>query len=78
VKRTVVESSTIASFGYNHADRIMEIEFRNGTVYRYFDVKPQDHIGFLTAPSKGAFFQTRIHRVYRYECVDPERQPRRR
>jgi hypothetical protein len=38
VKRTKVSSSLIASFAYDKVTQVFEVEFQNGTVYRYFGV----------------------------------------
>lgn len=39
--RLVVKSSAITSFGYEERSRILEIEFKNGSVYRYREVPRQ-------------------------------------
>jgi len=38
IPRQPVESSAIAKVGYSKRRHILEIEFVNGTVYRYLDV----------------------------------------
>ena len=35
---TLVRSSALRSVGYDQEQRVLEIEFTNGAVYRYFDV----------------------------------------
>jgi hypothetical protein len=60
VKRTRVRSSSIASIGYDPADFVLEIEYRNGRVYRYFDVPPAAHRLLLNASSIGKFVNTVI------------------
>jgi hypothetical protein len=35
------KSSTIHRVGYLEAEKTMEIEFRSGSIYRYFDVPPR-------------------------------------
>jgi hypothetical protein len=35
------KSSTIHRVDYNEKDQVMEIEFRTGNVYRYYDVPPR-------------------------------------
>ena len=39
--RLMVKSSAITSFGYDERTRILEIEYKNGTVYRYREVPRQ-------------------------------------
>lgn len=38
VERKEVQSTTIKSFGYNPAARVLEVEFKNESVYRYYKV----------------------------------------
>lgn len=38
MKRQSVESSNLASIGYDAENEILEVEFKHGGVYQYFDV----------------------------------------
>ncbi|WP_397391713.1 KTSC domain-containing protein [Pseudomonas oryzihabitans] len=38
----------------------MEIEFKNGAVYQYYNVNANLYEEFLSAPSKGQFFHAYI------------------
>jgi hypothetical protein len=60
MKRIAVRSSSIASVGYDAAEFVLEIEFRNGRVYRYLNVPPAAHRLLLKAPSIGEFVNTII------------------
>jgi hypothetical protein len=60
VERTTVASSTIASIGYDGGERILEVEFRNGHIYRYFLVPPLVHRSLMAADSKGTFLNARV------------------
>ena len=54
-----VESSVLASILYLPAVRLLEVEFRSGAVYRYFDVPKQSYTEYtelLAAESKGVCF----------------------
>jgi len=55
--------------GFDPQSRTLEVEFTNGRVYRYFDVPEFLHRGFMVAPSKGAYFNTRIDARFRHEEV---------
>jgi KTSC domain len=56
MRQTGVNSSSIASIGYDSQRRELEIAFRsNGNVYRYFDVPMEEFTEFLAAESKGAY-----------------------
>lgn len=58
--RTPVDSSTIASVGYDRAARVMEIEFRSGRVYAYADVSYRVYRDFMDARSMGQHFNREI------------------
>ena len=57
MKRISLDSSSIASIGYEPKPRQLEIEFRqNGDVYLYFEVPAQEYEAFMAADSKGTYF----------------------
>jgi len=64
VKRRSIESSVLASVGYDSQTAVLELEFRSGEAHRYFAVPPSVHAGLLTAPSAGRFFTQRIRDRY--------------
>jgi len=66
MKRNPVTSSTLASVGYDAPSRTLEIEFRNGRVYQYFDVPQEVYEGLLSADSVGRYFIAQIRDRYRY------------
>jgi hypothetical protein len=62
----VFDSSLIASMTYSdHA--ILDLVFRNGTVYRYFAVPARVVEGLRTASSTGAYFHRQIRHRFRYQ-----------
>ena len=65
IKRIPVESSALATVGYSKKLRALEIEFRNGAIYRYLDVAPDVYEGLLHAQSKARFYDDNIRRKYR-------------
>ena len=67
--RKPVQSSNLASVGYDPSSQTLEIEFRSGGVYQYFDVPPRVHDELMTADSKGRFFARNIRGFYRYVRV---------
>jgi hypothetical protein len=71
MRRIWVDSSSIASIGYDAARRELEIEFReSGDVYRYFDVPEEEYAALLAADSRGTYFnQVFKERNYRYRLV---------
>lgn len=71
MQRQAVDSSSLASVGYEASSRTLEVEFRNGGVYRYLGVSPSMHRALMSAESKGAFLNTRIKPHYPYVRVYP-------
>lgn len=69
MNREPVQSSMIASVGYDAQRAVLEIEFRNGRTYRYFDVPEFLYRGFVLARSKGHYFTRRIDSRFRLEEV---------
>ena len=67
VERTSLESDLLASVGYDEDVSSLEVEFRNGSVYRYFAVPQSVFYGLMSAPSKGTFFLERIKSVYGFK-----------
>ena len=53
--RVPVESSSVASVGYDAATFELEIEFRNGRTYRYQQVPVAAYRLLLQAPSIGEY-----------------------
>lgn len=71
IKRVPVESRALAAVGYSKRLRALEIEFRNGAIYRYLDVSPSVHKAFVNAPSKARFYHKNIRGQYRSLHVRP-------
>jgi hypothetical protein len=71
MRRVRLNSSSIASIGYDPKKRELELEFReSGDVYRYFDVPKDEHSAFMVAESKGTYLnQVFKQREYRYTVV---------
>jgi hypothetical protein len=71
MRRIWVDSSSIASIGYEAATRELEIEFReSGDVYRYLDVPEEEYAAFLAADSRGTYLnQVFKERNYRYRLI---------
>ena len=67
--RDPVASSNITSAGYDDASQTLEIEFRNGTVYQYYNVDTALFEKFMQAASKGEFLNTYIRNAYPYSRV---------
>lgn len=66
IVRKPVESEGITSIGYSRVAKILEIEFRNGRIYQYAGVSEWTRRKFMSAESKGMFFQAEIRGHYAY------------
>jgi hypothetical protein len=69
MSRTPVNSSTFKSAGY--AFGVLEIEFHNGEVYRYFQIPAEVAQAFMASESKGQYFVTVIRGRYEFEKAEP-------
>jgi hypothetical protein len=70
VLRTVVDSSSVRSVGYDARQRELELEYQGGRVYRYFDVPVEVYRGLLRADSIGSFVNDVVKPRYRFDRVD--------
>jgi hypothetical protein len=66
----------MASEGYDPKQATLEIEFRTGDVYEYFEVPREVFQALLDAASKGRLFHAEIDAVYRFVQVTRARTPR--
>jgi hypothetical protein len=71
IPRQRVESHAIAAIGYSKRLHALEIEFRNGAIYRYIDVLPDVYRELLAAQSKARFYDQNIRGHYRSLHVRP-------
>jgi hypothetical protein len=65
--RQPLDSTAIVSAGYDAASQQLEIEFRNGRVYRYLGVPQGVYDFLLRARSKGGFVNRMVDGHYAYE-----------
>ena len=66
--RTKVESSNIASVGYEN--NTVEIEFNSGAIYQYENVPIRVYDVMMKADSVGKYFNAHIKSKYNYRRVD--------
>jgi hypothetical protein len=67
MEREPVNSTSVASVGYDKSSETLEVEFRNESVYRYFGVPEQIYKELLTTSSLGRFINYRIKPYFPYE-----------
>ena len=64
-----VQSSLLAGVAYDHDQAVLQLEFRAGTVYQYFQVPRQTYQDLLQADSKGNYFNHNIRSIFRWRLV---------
>lgn len=69
MEREPVSSSTIVSVGYDATSQTLEVEFKSGGTYQYYNVPQNTHEEFMRAPSKGQFLATYIKNSFPYSRV---------
>jgi len=74
IPRQSVQSSAIAKVGYSKRRHILEIEFVNGAVYRYFDIPLSMHHDLMSAESKARFYDSNIRKHYRSVLIRPRQK----
>jgi hypothetical protein len=67
--RIPVDSTVIAAVAYS-SDAALGVEFTSGARYRYFAVPAELFREFLSADSKGVFFNQRIRPFYPCKRLD--------
>ena len=74
IKREAVDSSALAAVGYSSKFHILEIEFRDGLIYRYEEVPPPVYRQLLAAESKAGYYNKNIRGRYHCLRVKPPRK----
>jgi len=64
-----VESTTLATVGYDQNLRRLQLEFCSRTVYLYFGVPAAVYEALLDAPSKGQYFNGTVRGRYPYRQI---------
>lgn len=69
MNRVPVNSSNILEIGYDPSTQTLEILFKNGNIYQYFDVPQNVHDSLISASSMGQFLSKEIKGNYRYARI---------
>lgn len=67
IPRYPVQSTALAAIGYSKKLHALEIQFRNGAIYRYLGVPMDIYRELLEAESKARYYDGRIR--YRYQSL---------
>jgi hypothetical protein len=60
MNRVPVSSSNLASVGFDAEKKTLEIEFKNGSIFQYYNVPEKIYSGILSATSHGRYFDAYI------------------
>ena len=72
-RRHKIESSNIASVGYDPATSALEVEFKgNAAIYRYTGVAPHEFAELMNAESVGSYFGKKIKPGHKCEKLEAE------
>ena len=69
MERTPVFSSTILSVGYDEGTETLEIEFKNGGIYQYYNVPKTIYEQMMASDSKGKYHNLYIKKGFPYSRV---------
>lgn len=67
--RQSVQSTLLASAAYIPERTLLELEFRDGALYHFFDVPPECFRKLMDATSKGSYFNRCIRNRFQYQLV---------
>jgi len=62
--RQSVSSTDLSSIGYDLESKTLEIEFKSGGIYQYFNVPEYVYEALLNASSHGKYFNQNIKEQY--------------
>lgn len=63
----ITTSTAIMGFGYSLLNNILDIQFTDKTLYRYFDVPDSVALGLIEAEAKGTYFNKSIRNNFTYQ-----------
>ena len=70
MQRKSVESSNLASVGYDSSEQTLEVQFKHGGIYQYTSVPESIYNGLMNASSHGKYFDANIKKAgYPYTKV---------
>lgn len=72
MRRLPIQSTLLASAAYSSDRCLLELEFRDGTLYRFFHVPAACFHQLMDSDSKGTYFNHHIRNRFRYQLLtDP-------
>jgi hypothetical protein len=65
MERKAVDSSMLASVGYDPSTQTLEMEFQDGAIWQYLDVPASEYEEFMGSSSLGSYARDLIIGCYR-------------
>ena len=73
IQREIVVSSNVVSIGYNKQNKVLEVEYNGGSIYKYNEVPIEVHEELMQRDvSKGKYIAQRIKD--KYKCIKVEKE----
>jgi hypothetical protein len=72
---TLLESTLLASVSYDSRRHLLDVEFRSGELYRYFQVPSACYQQLLRAESKGTYFNRNIRNCFPFQHLSRSSSP---
>lgn len=69
ISRNPVQSSNVVSVGYDEATQTLEVEFKDGAVYQYYNVPQSMYSQLMASSSIGKFLNQYIKNAYPFARV---------
>jgi hypothetical protein len=69
MERKPVSSTNIAEIGYDEPRRVLEVLFKTGNIYQYFEVPLQEYQALMGASSHGQYLNSSIKGRFRYARI---------
>ena len=69
MNRNLVTSSNISSIGYDSNDEILEIEFKDGSVYQYLQTPISEYDAIMNAKSHGQYLAQNVKGKYNFRKI---------
>lgn len=69
MNRILVDSTSVKSVWYCSLRCLLEVEFRDGSCYQFFSVPEERFQHFVSAESKGAFFNREIRNRFPFQRI---------
>jgi hypothetical protein len=73
--RVLVDSTSVISVSYCSIRTLLDVEFRDGTRYQFFAVPEERFQDFVSADSKGSFFNRQIRNHFPFQRISPSSTP---